>query len=87
MEMGKAFIYETPLPVDGVCSMIDLDCLADVVSDERVVWLEVDQCRWGSYSVKPTLLLLFLVEPPCEAVREAEHQGRRLLPHEVQPSG
>jgi len=68
LSLGQPFVFETPLPAKGVCSMIDLPEFEKVLEHPGVLWLEVDQCRWGAPTRKPTLLLLHLVRPPVFAV-------------------
>ncbi len=64
--LGKqvAFILEFPLPALDVCSLCDLDEMTDIIRHPEATWIEVDQCRWGAYSTKPTVLLTYRVDPP-----------------------
>ena len=45
VQLDSALFYETPLPVFGVCSMLDLDEYTALLPEFD--WLEVDQCMWG----------------------------------------
>ena len=76
------FIMEFPLPSDGVCSVCDLDEYKHIINNASVIWAEIDQCRWGAYSVKPTVLLMHLVDPP-EFATKSQTAVRSLSQHFV----
>ena len=66
---GIPFIFEQPAPWTDCCSAYDLDEFQPLLQDTRVFWVSVSQCQWGSYSEKPTALLMFGLPPPGWAAR------------------
>jgi hypothetical protein len=61
LEAGRAFIIEQPAPIEGCAHMYEFASFKALIQ-RGAWWFDLDQCRFGAESQKPTRLLCFGVD-------------------------